>query len=136
MVAHGIPTASQLEDGRRTLQRQVQIVEELDGRIAEAQQALEDLIAESKANINALEERKKKAEKDIKLTKEFLSPMRRLPDDLLRQMFMQNFESWPTCPWTLAAVCTSWRRIVLNMPVLWSRVSIPSIRYQYVDLTI
>lgn len=97
-------------------------VGELQRKIEDAQRALEELIAESTRAISVLEDDKNRVEGELRATKEFLSPMRRLPDDLLQHIFLANFEETPCSAWTLSGVCSSWRRIVLNMPRLWSKV--------------
>jgi hypothetical protein len=120
-MAHN-PTNAQLAVGRLKLQEQEKVVNNLETRIADAQRALELVIEESKLAISLLEKEKNMAAEDVKATKEFLSPMRRLPDDLMRHIFQANFEDVPCCAWRLTAVCVSWRRIALNMPKLWSKV--------------
>lgn len=112
----------QLEEGRARLREQEKQANDLSQKIEDAQRALEELIADSTRAISALEEDKRRVVCEIKATREFLSPMRRLPDDLLRHIFLSNFEDAPCCAWTLAGVCSSWRRIVLNMPTIWSKV--------------
>ncbi|EJD05622.1 uncharacterized protein FOMMEDRAFT_118794 [Fomitiporia mediterranea MF3/22] len=122
MATSRLPTTMQLEEGRAILREQQKQVDEVQRKIEDAQRALEELITESTRAISALEADKRKAESEIQATKEFLSPMRRLPDDLLQHIFCSNFEDSPCCAWTLAGVCSSWRRIALNMPRLWSKI--------------
>ena len=122
MSATHPPTNMQLEDGRARLREQEKQAGELQQRIEDAQRALEEVIAESTRAISAFEEDKRRVESEIKATREFLSPMRRLPVDVLRHIFLSNFEDAPCCAWTLAGVCSSWRRVVLNMPTVWSKV--------------
>jgi hypothetical protein len=51
-----------------------------------------------------------------------MSPIRRLPSELLRHIFMMNFDEYPCCAWILSSVCLQWRRLALSMPKLWSKV--------------
>ncbi|KAH8115898.1 hypothetical protein DFH11DRAFT_1688140 [Phellopilus nigrolimitatus] len=122
MTASIFPSTMQLEEAKSKLEAQEKEASELGRKIEEARSELEELIAESKRAINALEDDKRRVQGEIQLTKEFLSPMRRLPDDLLQHIFWSNFEEFPCCAWTLAAVCSSWRRLVLNMPRMWSKI--------------
>jgi len=56
-----------------------------------------------------------------------LSPVRRLPVEILREVFLcclsNNPDSWMKqyeCPLLLTRVCSRWRRLALSMPQLWS----------------
>lgn len=120
-VAHAV-TITQMQEGRERLRQQEQVVGNLNRQIADAQRALEALIADSKLAIGLLEEERRRARDEVKATKEYLSPIKRLPDDLLQHIFLSTFEAAPSSAWTLSAVCVSWRRLVLNAPILWSRV--------------
>ncbi|KAF8919009.1 hypothetical protein CPB85DRAFT_1279821 [Mucidula mucida] len=57
-----------------------------------------------------------------------LSPIRRLPHDLLISIFYWASFNTPDsldvaeAPWTLGMVCALWRNIVLTTPILWSTV--------------
>ncbi|KAF9011180.1 hypothetical protein BDQ17DRAFT_1345649 [Cyathus striatus] len=46
-----------------------------------------------------------------------LSPVRRLPDELLGEIFTHGHEAI----WDLQQVCTRWRRVVRSIPSLWRR---------------
>ncbi|KAL5521523.1 hypothetical protein ACEPAF_2271 [Sanghuangporus sanghuang] len=116
------PSTMQLEEGKQRLKEQEQEATDIQRKIVDAQRALEELIAESTRVISALEDDKRRVESEIKASREFLSPMRRLPDDLLRHVFASSFEDVPCCAWTLAGVCCRWRRIALNMPRIWSKI--------------
>ncbi|KAI5119078.1 hypothetical protein M0805_005496 [Coniferiporia weirii] len=117
-----LPTATELAEAKARLNEQEKEAGELERKIEEAQRALEELIAASTRAISDLEHDLHNAEAGIRLTRELLSPMRRLPNDLLQHIFWAAFEDSPCCAWTLAAVCSSWRRIVLSMPRIWSKI--------------
>lgn len=119
------PTKAQLAEARNLLEKQESSAASLQDKISDAQRTLERLIAESQSAINELEERNQKVQKEIAVTLAYISPLRRLPNDILREVFYHVFDVKPSCGWGLAAVCTSWRRLVLNMPTLWSKVRVP-----------
>ena len=120
-------SASELAEARVKLKTQQDDAAALAKRIYDAEEQLAQIIAESKLAIDALEDEKHQVELKIQRTKAYLSPMRRLPDDLLRELFWFEFEMAPCCAWVLGAVCTRWRRIVLNMHRIWSRVCTQSL---------
>ncbi|KDQ60408.1 hypothetical protein JAAARDRAFT_125747 [Jaapia argillacea MUCL 33604] len=116
------PTESTLVDARRLLQVNRDAIAQLDDKIQTAQRQLEQVIADSKKAIEQMQQDKTQLEADLFLTKAYLSPIRRLPHELLRHIFALNFEDYPCCAWVLSAVCTLWRKLVLSMPRLWSKI--------------
>ncbi|KAI5827919.1 hypothetical protein K523DRAFT_389749, partial [Schizophyllum commune Tattone D] len=57
-----------------------------------------------------------------------VSPVRRLPPELLTSIFFEvapgsPFERGPLLARTVACVCFTWRAVVLGMPLLWSYIS-------------
>lgn len=103
-------------------------------------QDLDNQISHIRLQIIALENRKKQYQHYQTTYRGTLSPIRKLPPEVLGTIF-----SWTTCDiseeWSmymrpdvdfpaqpLGAVCTFWRALVLSMPRLWStfRVEIPS----------
>jgi hypothetical protein len=84
-----------------------------------------------KARIFALERRKKKLEEYIAAMRTLLSPIRKLPLDVLGSIFEQansvariaNWKSaFPVSPYLFASVCSYWRSLALGMPSLWSNI--------------
>lgn len=124
MTTPDIPSSSQLNEAKERLKLQQDESRVLSRRICDAQATLAQIIADSRLAIHALEDEKQRVETDVEHTKAFLSPMRRLPDDILQLLFWFEFETAPCCAWALSAVCSRWRRIVLNMPRMWSKVSL------------
>lgn len=67
----------------------------------------------------------------IEAHKAILSPFRRLPTELIVEIFL-HYRMKPhhlkhnSVPWTLSHICHRWRIIALNMPTLWS--DLPSMR--------
>ena len=122
MSMHDVPSELQLDEAKANLALQELDAQEIERKIAVARANLELIITESNLAIRALEDEQEEAALSIRKTKAFLSPMRRLPDDILQLLFWFQFDASPTCAWTLAAVCRRWRRMLLNMPRIWSKV--------------
>lgn len=115
-------TQATISDARRHLALQRDSVEDISQKIQEAEQNLARIVEESRCAIQELEREKVAAEESVAAALAYLSPIRRLPDEILRHIFLFNFEEYPCCAWVLAAVSSLWRRLVLSMPRLWSRV--------------
>ncbi|KAF7317413.1 hypothetical protein HMN09_00477700 [Mycena chlorophos] len=71
----------------------------------------------------------KAAYKSVKRTqramKSVLSPIRRLPAEILGEIFVhytKNNEG--TAPWKLGHICHSWRIVALGLPALWAEVHV------------
>ncbi|KAL0958088.1 hypothetical protein HGRIS_014890 [Hohenbuehelia grisea] len=63
------------------------------------------------------------------------APIRRLPDDVLREIFQWccSLKSRQTMrlkesPWTLSMVCRRWRFLAVSLPTLWTSISISTQR--------
>lgn len=117
------PTETAFAEARRTLALARSSVSELTHKIDTAESALAQIVADSKCAINELVRERLAMEDQVFRTMAYLSPIRRLPNELLREIFLCHFEEYPVCAWGLAAVCTMWRRLALSMPRIWSKVS-------------
>ncbi|KAJ7048335.1 hypothetical protein C8F01DRAFT_117819 [Mycena amicta] len=96
-----------------------------------------ELVAEHKAATLLLEasvQRRQENQDDIDALVAVFAPIRRVPDDLLTEIFLwcidieqandlsySTLHSW-RCPVLLTHVCAYWRRIALLTPLLWTRV--------------
>lgn len=116
------PTVSSLEDARRDLEDSRKRVKKLTDSIQEAEEKLARLVRESRCTIQLMESERSEMEKRVEHTLAYLSPIRRLPRELLQEIFLFNFEDFPCCAWVLSSVCSVWRRIALSMPRIWSKV--------------
>lgn len=119
------PTAATIASARQVLHSTQSELSALQSRLQDAEAKLAKIVAESKCAINEMQQEQSVLEDKIAHTLAYVSPIRRLPQELLRQIFLINFEDFPCCAWVLAAVCSPWRRLALNMPRIWSRVSLP-----------
>ena len=118
------PTETTLNDARRELDSQRASLATLTKKIDEAEVALARIVAESKSSINQMLRERLALEAKVSHTMAYIAPIRRLPNELIRHIFMCNFDDYPCCGWVLAAVCSLWRRLALSMPNLWSKVRI------------
>ncbi|KAG2151140.1 uncharacterized protein EDB93DRAFT_1275807 [Suillus bovinus] len=116
------PTDAAVADARRELQSQQEQLLALSEKIAYAEDALAQIMVERKRAIRDLRREKLLLEEKVTYTKAYISPIRRLPHELLRHIFLFNFDDHPCCAWVLASVCTLWRRLTLSMPRLWSKI--------------
>ena len=117
------PTRTSLEDARRVLDVQRTAVATVSARIHAAEEELARIVRERRDAIQEMEKERAAVEDQVSRTLAYLSHIRRLPHELLGQIFMFIFDDYPCCAWVLAAVCSLWRRQVLSMPRLWSKVS-------------
>jgi hypothetical protein len=94
----------------------------LNRKIDEAEDALAKIVAESRSSINLMRKERLTLEAKVFQTMAYIAPIRRLPNELLRHIFLCNFDDFPCSAWVLAAVSSLWRRLALSMPKLWSKV--------------
>lgn len=126
------PSLAQLPALREQLSGQVTALNALNSKITQEEAELEALILQRHLALSALQHEKERLEDEVQETRAALAPVRRLPDDLLREVVWWIFEGEgkgdkekggdPACGWMLSAVCRRWRRVVLGMPRLWSKV--------------
>jgi F-box-like len=119
------PTPSSLADARRFLDENNASLDLLDRKIETAETQLAQIVAESRNAINQLQRERVALEEKITHALAYMSPIRRLPIELLRHIFLMNFDEYPCCAWILSSVCSQWRRLSLSMPKLWSKVCYP-----------
>lgn len=117
------PTESSVSSARRALEIQRQELDRLSERISSAEDALTQIVNDSKRAIREMQREQHALEEKVKHTLAYISPIRRLPNELLRHIFLFNFDNHPCCAWILASVCVLWRRLALSIPKLWSKVS-------------
>ncbi|TEB31918.1 hypothetical protein FA13DRAFT_1709385 [Coprinellus micaceus] len=116
------PTKDTLAGARRLLETNRTSIQALNARIDAAEATLARIVRESRCAIGDMEKERERLRKKELATLAYLSPVRRLPQELVREIFMWCFEEHPCCAWVLAAVSTSWRRLALRMPFLWSKI--------------
>lgn len=116
------PTEAALKQARYQLDSQRGSLTSLAQKIIEAETELAQIVADSKCAINELQRERLALEEKVSRTLAYIAPIRRLPHELLRNIFVFHFDEYPCCAWVLSAVSTLWRRLSLSMPKLWSKV--------------
>lgn len=116
------PTKDTLADARRSLGATRVSICALTKQIDTAEAALAQIVRDSKVAIQEMLNEKRALEERAMKTLAYLSPMRGLPLELLREIFLWCFKSHPCSAWVLASVCTSWRTLALKIPMIWSKV--------------
>lgn len=111
-IAHARAQLTFYQDDSRALEQKIQDAKDELARIVDERQ---NAIREMEKELASLDDK-------VALTKAYVSPIKRLPNELLRHIFFYNFDDCAWSAWVLSAVCSLWRRLVLNMPKLWSKV--------------
>ncbi|KAJ3501960.1 hypothetical protein NLJ89_g9104 [Agrocybe chaxingu] len=93
---------------------------------------LEEEIALAEARLKNLREQKNALDESMHSYRALLSPIRRLPRDLLQEIFLACLPrkrnpsmSIDEPPMLLTHVCRQWRHVALHTPRLWAAIHIP-----------
>ena len=116
------PTRDSLVTAQRLLDATQFDLNALAAKIDAAEGVLAKIVRESREAIEEMVRERRALEDKARHTLAYLSPMKRLPLDLLREIFLSCFQNHPCAAWVLASVCSSWRRLALRIPVIWSKV--------------
>lgn len=117
------PPPSGLDDARRSLSSYRTELDAFNVAIEGEESRLAELIQETQRKIAQMKQQRAECEQKITETLAYLSPLRRLPQELLRYTFLLLWKDNPCCGWTLASVSSGWRRLALSTPQLWRKVS-------------
>ncbi|KAF9062659.1 hypothetical protein BDP27DRAFT_1182301, partial [Rhodocollybia butyracea] len=83
------------------------------------------------AEIFCLGQEKKRLKRYATQLRSLNSPVRKVPDDILRHIFNNSCDSMNSSQaldlkskpaMVISSVCSRWRRNALSMPALWSRI--------------
>ncbi|KAJ7178111.1 hypothetical protein C8R46DRAFT_670165 [Mycena filopes] len=113
------PDYKEILDIRAILVEPVSRLKQLDDQIADLQKAI-DVLAEERAGIGSF----------VDAHEALLSPVRRLPLDVIQEIFEACLPhrncamSAVEAPVLLGRICSSWRTISLTTPLLWTRLHI------------
>ncbi|KAF7371186.1 ABC protein [Mycena sanguinolenta] len=113
-------------------------VELVDSVVSETEKCLEridDRIARLRSRLAQLEHQRLSLSKHLARNKSILSPLRRLPDEILVEIFSWTLPSIVTMrrrgsfdvtqpPWILGHISSRWRAVALASPSLWSLVAV------------
>ncbi|KAJ7773839.1 hypothetical protein B0H16DRAFT_113382 [Mycena metata] len=119
---HDTPNAATLTAARTALADALDNASKLTDRIVSAEERLAQIVKEARNAIEDMQREKDGLEETIVQTRAYLSPIRRMPGELLRELFLWCFEDHPCCAWVLSAVCSTWRRQALAIPRIWSKI--------------
>ncbi|KAJ7502628.1 hypothetical protein B0H11DRAFT_2363514 [Mycena galericulata] len=93
--------------------------------------SLNDEIADLQRAIEKLEEQRDGLDAHIEAHTALISPLRRMPPDMIQEIFMACLPTHRNCvmsakeaPVLLGRICSSWRTLSLSTPRLWSRLHI------------
>ncbi|KZV76709.1 hypothetical protein PENSPDRAFT_646159 [Peniophora sp. CONT] len=116
------PTTTSLHAARERLASDGAALSDLQIRIAAAERKLAETIAEQRAAIHALQTEHAELRRTVECTRGYLAPIKRLPRELLQEVFLWNWEEQPCVGWVLSSICRLWRRTALGMPTLWTKI--------------
>jgi hypothetical protein len=132
-VMSELPSAHQLAEAKETLAASQQALQNITRKIDDAEQTLAEIVASTRCTIDTLTAERTALQREVSLALAYISPIRRLPHELLREVFLISFEHNPRCAWAHASVCTLWRRIALSMPMLWSKIRLDTTQNDSAD---
>lgn len=132
-VMSELPSPRQLAEAKDVLSSSEQALENITRKIDDAEQTLAEIVASTRCTIDNLNKERVAVQQEIALALAYISPIRRLPHELLREVFLINFEYDRRCAWSLSAVCNVWRRIALSMPKLWSKIRLETTQSDSAD---
>ena len=128
-----LPSTQQLAAAKEQLAASEASLETISRKIEDAEQTLAEIVASTRRTIDDFHIERTKVQREIALALAYISPIRRLPQELLREVFLINFEHDARCGWGISGVCTLWRRIALSMPRLWSRIRLETTQNDSAD---
>ncbi|KAJ7069484.1 hypothetical protein C8F01DRAFT_1112897 [Mycena amicta] len=116
-----VPCDTEIEGIRAYIQKPLSHLAKIEDGIAELQTRLHELIS-----------KRDSLKVTIDLHMALISPMRRVPEDILREIFEYCMSTGPfalvdatRAPLLLTRICRHWRQIAHSMPTLWSSIHIP-----------
>ncbi|KJA23844.1 hypothetical protein HYPSUDRAFT_39369 [Hypholoma sublateritium FD-334 SS-4] len=103
----------------------------LAGPISKLKQLQVDILR-VKAHYDGLVEQQLALSREIEAHQALIAPIRRIPIDILQEIFLHCLPtkhnaviSSTECPILLTRICSGWRHIALNTPMLWSSIHVP-----------
>ncbi|KAK7470083.1 hypothetical protein VKT23_001524 [Stygiomarasmius scandens] len=109
----------------------IPVIHDLLSKLLEKLQHLDFEIIRSETTLARLKRERRDVEKYVKAHQRLLSPIVRLPSEILSEIFVCCLpeDRHPTCsasnaPLSLGLVCQRWREVCLSTPRLWSSVHV------------
>ncbi|KAF9265532.1 hypothetical protein L218DRAFT_898335, partial [Marasmius fiardii PR-910] len=112
-------------------------IQSIQSFLLEPQRKLDVLnhqITQLEETLSKLKTERESLQKYVVQHRALLTPFRRLPDELISEIFVQCLDLYPVrstkhAPLLLTTICKSWRRVALKTPHLWCSIhlSIPEV---------
>src|SRR5258706_2817648 len=125
------PMLDQLHANICEIQREMaRLWTEYTGRMSTAQEVVQ-------AEVEGLQERVQFLERENSKSQSFLAPIRRLPTELLAEIFAIAITCHGQNPFHMIRVCQSWRVTIFGMARIWSHLTLrPSTAKEYVEFVV
>ncbi|CAG7852298.1 SubName: Full=Uncharacterized protein {ECO:0000313/EMBL:CCA71137.1} [Serendipita indica DSM 11827] len=119
-----LPNAREIAAARRDLRADEEALARLKALEKEALAELEVKKKQIQEQISVYHTRRDAIRENRRQTLSYLAPIRRLPLEIYREIFLASGLSDYTgkIPWTIASVCRIWRKMALDFPNLWSTI--------------
>ncbi|KAJ7658416.1 hypothetical protein B0H17DRAFT_955267, partial [Mycena rosella] len=125
------PFTTKLGTNYRPLDEEIDELQHLLAEPSSRLKRLNDEIADLHKALAKLEEERDSLSDYVEAHKALLTPVRRLPLDILQEIFVACIPTHRNCvmsareaPILLGRICSSWRTISLSTPRLWARLHI------------
>lgn len=121
----GLPSAQERDQAKQALESYRLTMVSLQEKSAQAQTKLKEAIAEAERQLRSLDNEATDLQVKVAQAEAFLAPIRKMPQELLAEVFRIIFWSGDKkCAWKLARVNRLWRRLALGIPTLWSSINL------------
>ena len=102
-------------------------IQALQDSLTVLQLEIDNYLSDPRTAATDLESHKAAIIKSISAHESIISPLRKLPPELLQVIFQKTYWDLVTTlslPWSLSQICQSWRKIVHATPILWSCITL------------
>ncbi|KAJ7918621.1 hypothetical protein B0H13DRAFT_2269015 [Mycena leptocephala] len=111
-----------LETNDPPLESQIPFLRDFVARGRARMDVLNPKIALLQSALDELLEERDKLDIEIREHKGGLSPLRRMPTEILSHIFSLVLRPSESAPWTVSAVCARWRTTVISQPSFWASI--------------
>jgi hypothetical protein len=119
-----LPSSSQIAQTKTAIAGYTASISEIETKIAVSEAKLASIVADTEQTIQRLLAEQRLLEAKVSQARCYLAPIRRLPTELLSEVFTFVFYADAAAAWKLAAVCRLWRELALISPLLWSKIQL------------
>ncbi|KIK56200.1 hypothetical protein GYMLUDRAFT_263869 [Collybiopsis luxurians FD-317 M1] len=113
-----------------------QNIDFVDSKILTARSRISQVLLDAQRELALLYHQKRTLEEQAQRALGEQAPIRNVPLDILREVFLQVSEDDPKAKagWLFAAVCRRWRALALETPRLWTRIRLVTSLDQSADV--